>query len=120
MFRKGLYEHGQGYVYSNRHCDMGAYANLFLFPFCFIIIIFLENKSGYEYGIEHARRSAPNTDIQPGIKERIHIRHKHKQGYREFISMHVRMYVHMYIHTHTRKRKHKGTAGSYKRGKRMY
>ena len=57
----------------------------------FLCIYFLKNKSGYEYGIEHARRTAPNTDIQPGMKERIHIRHKHKQGYREFISMHVQV-----------------------------
>jgi len=67
--------------------------SFFFFSFYFIIIIicFLKNKSGYEYGIEHARRTAPNTDIQPGMKERIHIRHKHKQGYREFISMHVQV-----------------------------
>jgi len=55
---------------------MGAYAN----PFLLILIYFiLKDTSAYEYGIEHTRRSAPSTGIQPGRKERIHIRHKHKQ-----------------------------------------
>jgi len=66
---KGMYEHGQGYVYCNRHRDLGAYSKIIIF----------KSKSGYEYETEHTKRRAPNTDIQPGRKERIHTRHKHKQ-----------------------------------------
>jgi len=68
---KGIYEHGQGYVYCNRHRDMSA-DSIYIF-------IFLKNKSGYAYETEHTRRRAPNTDIQPGRKKRIHTRYKHKQ-----------------------------------------
>jgi len=58
---KGIYEHGQGYVYCNRHRGMSAYS-------IYIYIYILKNKSGYEYGTERTRRRAPNTDIQPGRK----------------------------------------------------
>jgi len=44
---------------------------------------FWEKESDHEYGTEHTRRSismlAPNIDIQPGRKERIHIQRRHKQ-----------------------------------------
>jgi len=44
--------------------------------------------------MKHTRRSASSTGIQPGRKERIHIRHKHKQDTGN-------SYVHTYIHTCT-------------------
>ena len=65
---KGIYEHGQDYVYCNRYRDMDAFS-----------FFFSQNKSVHEYGTEHTRRSVPKIDIQPGRKETIHIRHNHEQ-----------------------------------------
>jgi len=39
VFQKGTYKHKQSYVYCNRHRDMGAHANLFIFNFLFLIVI---------------------------------------------------------------------------------
>jgi len=60
----------------------------------FLFYFILKNTSGYEYGIEHTIRFAPSTSTQPGRKERIHIRHKHKQDTGN-------SQVHAYIHTCT-------------------
>jgi len=52
-----------------------VHTQFFLHFFAF----FLKITSGYEYALEHTRRSVPSTGIQPGRKERIQIWHKHKQ-----------------------------------------